>query len=35
MLTGGQIGGYARGYHELFALLAAWQIPLRPRRPVR
>jgi len=21
---GGQIGGYARGYHDLFALLAPW-----------
>jgi len=31
-----QIGGYARGYHDLFSLLAAWQqIPLRPRWPVR
>jgi hypothetical protein len=27
--------GYARGYHGLFASLTAWQIPLRPRRPVR
>ena len=24
-----QIGGYARGYHECFASLTAWQIPLR------
>src|SRR3974377_725645 len=27
---GDQNGGYARGYHELFVLLSAWQIPLRP-----
>jgi len=30
-----QIGGYARGYHELFASLAAWQIPLQARWSVR
>jgi hypothetical protein len=29
-----QIGGYARGYHECFASVTAWQIPLWPRRSV-
>jgi hypothetical protein len=29
-----ELGGYARGYHELFALLAAWQVPVLPGRPV-
>jgi hypothetical protein len=35
MAAATHIGGSVRGYHDLFALLAAWQIPLRPRRPVR
>ena len=34
-IRAGDNGGYARGYHKLFALLAAWQIPLRPGRQVR
>ena len=29
-IRAGDNGGYARGYHDLFVLLAAWQIPLRP-----